>query len=215
VSRGLGLVFATLLLLTGCGGARATPPSADEAQRAFPDMGGRAVMLLPVQGAVPSISVPASADPARAPVPLTAEMRAALESELGYWLAEAAPRVRWVLPAAIERAANQSRTLDVHVRDLTVRDFQRARLQTIGDPLYGELRKVSVLVDARPALLPIGALWIPEKDGLGRVHLALALIDTFGGDVLWYGVVAGSPAAADDPSSVASTAQALARLVPR
>jgi hypothetical protein len=35
-----------------------------------------------------------------------------------------------------------------------------------------------------------------------------------GGQVLWQGVVAGTPGALDDPTTVASAAQALARLVP-
>jgi hypothetical protein len=85
----------------------------------------------------------------------------------------------------------------------------------IGDPLYGELRRVAALMDARVALLPIGALWVEEQAGTGRVHLAAALIDTFGGDVVWYGVVAGHPGARGDPAVLASAAQALAVLIPR
>jgi hypothetical protein len=172
-------------------------------------------MVLPVQGAVPTVSLPASADPAVAPIPLSAELRQMLDVELGFWLEERAPRTRWLGPDAVERAVRGSPRIDVRVRDLTVRDFQRARLQSIGDPLYGELRRVGSLMDARVALLPIGALWVTEQTGAGRVHLAVALIDTFGGDVLWYGVVAGAPGARGDAAVIASTAQALAQLIPR
>jgi hypothetical protein len=202
-------VGALALLLAGC--ARPAPPSADARQRPFPDIGGRAVMLLPVQAAVPTIGLPAGATQA---VALGADARGVLEAELAYWLPARTPRARWVLPDAIERAVRQSPSLDVRVRDLAVRDFQRARLEMIGDPLYGELRRVGALLDARVALLPIGALWVQEPDGTGRVHLALALIDTFGGDVVWYGVVAGVPGARGDATVIASVAQALAELIP-
>lgn len=171
-------------------------------------------MILPVQGAMPLVSLPATADPAFAPVLLSADARAVLDAELAYWLPQAAARVRWIDAAAVDRAVQQSRTIDVRVHDLTVRDFQRARLEYIGDPLYTELRRVGLLMDARGALVPIGAVWIREQDGTGRVHLAAALIDTFGGTVFWYGVVAGTPGVQSDPGVVASAAQALARLLP-
>src|SRR5690606_39979400 len=62
--------------------------------------------------------------------------------------------------------------------------FQTSRIQSIGDPLYGDLRRVAVVTDARLALIPLGALWIPEVGGAGRIHVAAALIDTMGGAVL-------------------------------
>ncbi|CAN5624702.1 hypothetical protein BH23GEM9_BH23GEM9_27120 [soil metagenome] len=201
------------LLAAAC--ARPAPPSADIQQRPFPDIAGRTVMLLPVQAAVPVISMPASADVTSPPALLPQEMLLALEAELGYWLQQRAPRVRWIMPDVVERAVRGSPSLEVRPRELTVRDFQRARLETIGDPLYGELRRMSALMDARVALLPVGALWIAEGGGGGRIHLAAALIDTFGGDVVWYGVVAGTSGARGDASVVASVAQALARMVPQ
>lgn len=173
-------------------------------------------MLLPVQHVVPAISPPATADTTRPMLALSGESLRAVEAELAYWLPEQAPRVRWVLPDAIERAVQGSAALQaITVRDLPVRDFQRSRLQSIGDPLYGDLRRVAVVTDARLALLPIGAVWIPETAGAGRVHLAAALIDTMGGRVLWYGVAASTPGERDDPAVAASAARALALQVPR
>jgi hypothetical protein len=200
-------------VLGGCARS-AAPPSADARQQSMPDLAGRTVMILPVQGAMPLLSLPATADRVREPALLSADARGALDAELAYWLPQAASRVRWIEAEAVERAVRQSPTIDVRVRDLTVRDFQRARLEYIGDPLYTELRRVGLLMDARGALLPVGAVWIPEQDGTGRVHLAAALVDTFGGAVFWYGVVAGSPGAQSDPAVVTSVAQALARLLP-
>jgi hypothetical protein len=207
-----GLLLAVLL---ACACAKPAPPAADARQRPFPDLSGSAVMLLPVQGAVPALSLPASADPERPPARLSDEMLLTLEAELAYWLQQRAPRVRWVTPDAIERAVRGTPAIDVRPRELTVRDFQRARLESIGDPLYGELRRVAALMDARVALLPIGALWVPERAGGGRVHLAAALIDTFGGNVVWYGVVAGTAGERTDAAVVASAAQALARTIPQ
>ncbi|HSJ31145.1 MAG TPA: hypothetical protein VK933_06895 [Longimicrobiales bacterium] len=207
--------IVVVFMLAGCASSPA-PPAADTAQQPFPDIGGQRVMMLPVQQVVPAISPPATADTTRPMLALSSESLRAVEAELAYWLPEQAPRVRWVLPDAIERAVQGSAALDgITVRDLPVRDFQRSRLQSIGDPLYGDLRRVAVVTDARLALLPIGAVWIPETTGAGRVHLAAALIDTMGGRVLWYGVAASSPGERDDPAVAASAARALALQVPR
>lgn len=200
-----------VVLLAGCA-QRAAPPSADAPQAPFPDLSGRGVLVLPVQAAVPLVRLPETVDPERPPARLDSETLAMLEAELGYWLAERAPRVRWILPDAVERAVQRERSLEVEVRALAVQDFQRARLQSIGDPLYGQLRRIGALFDTRPVLLPIGALWVPETGGTGRIHLALALIDTTGGAVIWSGVVAGGSYRVPDAAAVASTAQTLARM---
>lgn len=207
------LLFAGLALCS-CS-VRPAPPAADTQQRPFPDLSGQAVMLLPVQANVPLVGVPAAADTAVPPTPLTDVARAALEAELAYWLPASVPRARWSLPADIVRAAERSPMLAVFPRALPVQPFLRARLEAIGDPLYGDLRKVGTLTDARVALLPVGAVFIPEQGGGGRVHMAVALIDTLGGAVLWYGVVAGDSGARDDAHVVASAARALANLMTR
>lgn len=206
--------LAFVFVLAACA-RTAAPPAADVAQRPFPDIGGAAVMLLPVQRVAPSISPPAASDTTRRALGLDATALATLESELSYWLPSHAQRARWVLPDTIVRAATSSAALRIDARDLPVQDFQRSRLERIGDPLYGELRRLAAVTDARLAYLPIGALWIPELGGSGRIHVAAALIDTVGGAVLWYGVAAGEPGAPDDPAAIASAAQALARMVPR
>lgn len=208
------IALGAILTLTACASANA-PPSADTPQQAFPDIGGHAVMLLPVQGIIPAVAPPVGWDSTRAVAGLSGETLRELEAELSYWLPEQAQRTRWVLPDTIDRAVSRSPALGVNVRELPVRDFQHSRIERIGDPLYGDLRRVAALTDARLALLPIGAVWIPEAGGGGRVHVAVALIDTLGGAVLWYGVAAGAPAAQDDPAGVASAARALAAMVPR
>jgi hypothetical protein len=53
----------------------------------------------------------------------------------------------------------------------------------------------------------------PADGGAGRVEIAAAIIDTFGGRVLWYGVVAGASGEQGDPQVIATAAEALARTV--
>lgn len=206
------LIYAALVL---CACSSRTPPAADAEQPPFPDMGGRKVMLLPLQNVIPLVNPPTTADTAREAMSLSGDTRDALEAELAFWLPSNSPRVEWVMPEAIERAVQRSPAIEVRVRDLAVRDFLRARLTQIGDPLFGELRRVGALLDTRYALLPIGAVWIPEIGGGGRIHIALALIDTIGGRVMWSGVAAGKSGPIDDPAVAASAAEAVARLLPR
>lgn len=214
IDRNTILIAFGALGLVACARAVA-PPAADAPQRAFPDIGGQTVMVLPVQRVIPTIARPAAADTAVAPVALSSDALMELEAELAYWLPEQAPRVKWVLPEAVEYAVSRAPTLEVRVRDLPVRDFQVASIRTIGDPLYGDLRRVSMVNNARLAILPVGAVWIAERGGLWRVHLAAALIDTFGGNVLWQGVVAGDAVEQGARAGIASTARQLAARVPQ
>jgi hypothetical protein len=208
------ILLLASLALVACS-TRPAAPSAEAPQRAFPDMSGRTVMVLPVQSATPLIARPATADTTAASTTLAGDALRAFDAELAFWLAERAGRVTWVPADAVERAAGRAQVLNVRPRDLAIRDFLRARLDAIGDPLYGDLRGLSMLVDARVALLPIGAVWIPEQDGTGRLHVALALIDTFGGRVLWQGVIAGEPTPANDAAALAAATQAIAARVQR
>ncbi|MGH7507377.1 MAG: hypothetical protein ACRELX_17115, partial [Longimicrobiales bacterium] len=65
------------------------------------------------------------------------------------------------------------------------------------------------------ALLPVAAGWVPDSTGSGRVEMLVALIDTRGGAVRWYGALAGDAGPADSPATAASAAQALARAFAR
>lgn len=196
------LCAAALALLWACA-PKVAPPSADAAPTAPPPLAGRAVFVLPAQPA------PGAAVAGGEAVP-------GLDADIGYFLAERAPGVRWVLQPAVERAAANAPTLRIRPRELAVAAFHRMKVERIGDPLFGELHTLGVLLEARLALLPYAAAWVPEPGGaLGRVELGVALIDTSDGDVLWAGVVAGERAAPGSPGATASAASALARLLAR
>lgn len=191
VLRAWRVVGTGILFAAACGGKE--PPSADRPAPPAPDLTGRAVMVLPVQptaGAVP----------------------AGLDAEIAFWLADHGNSVRWVFPPALEQALHRSPALqDIALHALAVSSFRRAEVRRIGDPLFGDLRRLGALVDTRYALVPVAGGYVPRPDGAGRVELAAALIDTMGGAVLWFGVVGGEPGVHGAPTVVASAAQALAR----
>ncbi len=192
--RGSGVV--SLLALLACGGK--APPTADDPTPAPPDLAGAVVMLLPAQ---------------------TGGRLAGLDAELGFWLEEALPRTRWVRRPAMERAVARSPEWSVDLDALPVGAFMRAEMETIGASLYSDLRRLGAMLDARIALVPVAAAFVrkgpegeePAPDADGRVEIAAAVIDTIGGRVLWYGIVAGEMGPAPDAPRVASAARALAR----
>lgn len=193
------IVFAT----QACAHARTQSPSADEPQPRAPDLTGRAVMVLPAQPA-----------PAARRDRLSGEVITGFDAELAYWLEERAPRVRWTFAPELRRALARNAMLNIDVDALAVGSFHRAQVRNIGDPLLGDLRRLGAVVDARLALVPVAVNYVEQAEG-GRGEAAFALIDTYGGRVLWYGVVAGDAGPVGDSETAASLARAAARaLVP-
>lgn len=194
--RGLARLLGACLAAALVGCASKAAPSPGQPNRPAPLLHGLDVMVLPVQGG-------------RAPV------AAGLDAEIEYWLADLGPGVRWIFPAALERALSRSSTFEVPIHALAVTSFHYSQVERIGDPLYGDLRRAGAVAGARYALLPVMGSYVPGEGGEaapgeGRVELAVALIDTMGGNVLWFGVVAGERGAPDDPAVVASAARELA-----
>jgi hypothetical protein len=81
----------------------------------------------------------------------------------------------------------------------------------IGDPLYGDLRRLSEFVDAEVALIPVRAWTATEGAEDPRVRLSMSLVDVRTGRVLWFGVTEGSPHPLDDPRALASVVDRMAR----
>ena len=159
------------LLTLGC--ARKVEPPVANQSPAPPRLGG-SVLLLPVQS----------------------PGQDKLDAELAYWLPESAPQVKWVLPAAIDRTLSRNPGMGIKPRELDVSAFRRAQVKRIGDPLFGDLRRLAAIFDTRLALVPVGAGARTTADGKPTLEVALALIDTSFGDVLWYGIVGAEEAAA-------------------
>lgn len=175
---------------------RAPPPRAEATQQRPINLSGLTVMVLPAQ---PTASTPES-------------VARAFDDELAFWLGERAPRVHWVPARELERLASSSPALRMDLHALDVRAFGRMRVDRIGDPLFGDIHNLGAVVDARLALLPATVAYVlPSAGDAGRIEVTGALIETFSGDIVWYGVVAGDPGPIDAPAGPASAAQALAR----
>jgi hypothetical protein len=196
--QALRLLLGLVLLLppTDCARHRVAPPTAEAPAARAPDLSGRGVMVLPAQ--------PSSATPQA--------VTAAFDAEAAYWLAERAPGVHWLSAAELDRVIARAPGLGIDIHALDARGFASMRLTRIGDPLFGDLRRLGAITGARFALLPASVTYTAAR----RFEAAVALIDSESGYVLWFGVVAGEPGPIDSPAAVATTAQALARaLVPR
>jgi hypothetical protein len=186
------VVLPLLLLLAAC--ARPEPPVANRITAA-PDLSNMGVLVLPVHSGV----VPAA--PVTAPSELRLDGVSDLDAELAFWLRERGGSVRWVFPDAIDRMLARTPALNVKPRALDVAIFRRARVERIGDPLFGDLKRLASVLDARFALVPVAAEF---KAAGNRIETALALIDTTFGDVVWFGVLAG-----DSPADLAQRVAAL------
>ena len=203
MKRRIVQAFAAGLVLAACG-PKAAPPAANESPRP-PALTGATVLVLPVHpGTVPT--------PDAVNVNFRADGVDGLDAEIAYWLPESAGRVHWVLPDAIDRALARSPGLNIDTRNLAVQSFRRMQVRRIGDPLFGDLRRLGAILDARFALIPVAAEFRPTTGDRGRIDIAAAIIDTERGDVVWFGVVSGEEGTAGDAAVTTSAAQSFARL---
>src|SRR5687768_12917011 len=104
-------------------------------------------------------------------LPVQAPGNAPLDAELAYWLGERARQVKWVLPASIDRTLARNPGMGIRPRELEVGVFKRAQVKRIGDPLFGDLRRLAAIFDTRVALLPIAAEVRTTADGKSRLEI--------------------------------------------
>ena len=188
--------MAFALILAACG-KEEPPPSPDRPQPAVPNLAGLDVMVLPAQPAARGV-----------PVGFDDALAAVLESEYA--------SVDWVLPAAIERVVERTPSLDIHPNALPVSILRSDEAERIGDPLYGDLRRLGAIVDARYAVVVHQAAYVTPPDsigGHGRIEAAVAIIDTIGGRILWRGLIAGERGPAGDEVVLGTAVQRLASLI--
>ena len=196
------LVVAALpVLLTACVGRMIKPPPPAGAASA-PALGGFTALVFPVQdGVIPSADSTARHWPAE---------RATIDAEIAYWLPQGAPRTHWVLPEAMDKALARSPGLDVDLRNLAVGVFQHAQVKRIGDPLFGDIRKLAAVLNANLAVVPIGAEYVGATRESAKLQIAVAVIK-MDADVAWFGVIEGADSGVAAPAATASAAQAFAR----
>lgn len=182
--------LAALLGAWACGPRTAPPPEPGTVSGVAPDLRGRRVMVLPVQHA---LGVPGDPD-----------------AELAHALRERGAEVSWILPAEVSRILARSPSVQARTSGLPVGDFLVAEVTRVGDPLYGELRRMAALVDAEVILLPVQVGLAAEAGAQARVRFWTTLLEVRTGRVLWFSVLEGAPAPAGDPRALATAADAVA-----
>lgn len=184
------LIASVLVGFAGCGG-QTPPPEPGTTRGTPPDLRGHRVMVLPVQQ---SLAVPGNPD-----------------AELAFGLREHGRGVEWIFPQQVDEALDRAPGLQTQTHGLPVGYFLQVEVNRIGDPLYGDLRRLAALVDAEAVLLPVQATLASVPDSDPRVRFWTALIDVRTGRVLWFSVLEGQSFPADDPRGLASAADAVAR----
>ena len=184
------VLILVALAFSACGGSVPLP----EPGTSFglpPDMRGTRVMVLPVQQVLG-----VQGDP---------------DAELAFGLGDRTREVAWVLSQEVDDALARSPSVDATTRGLSVGHFLRSEVQRIGDPLFGEFRRMAALVNADGVLLPVQASLVADAAGGAKVQLAVAIIQVRTGRVAWFGIVEGGAFPAGDPRGLASAVDVLAR----
>jgi hypothetical protein len=150
------------------------------------------------------------------PVQRTTGVRHDVDAEIEFVFAERADEVEWIFSGELARAVERAPGVRTRVRGLPVSMFLQAEVNRVGDPLYGQLRRLGALVDGDVALVPVQIRYaaVNAAGELG-MELSAALIDVRTGRVIWYGVVGSQPGPANDFAIVASAVEALATRVLR
>jgi len=183
-------------ILGACGRGSEPVPQPGQNRGITPDLRGRRVIVLPVQ-----IVAGVEGDPS---------------AELAFALTGRSDEVDWVLEPEILEILERSPAMQTSTRGLPVSLFLQAEVDRVGDPLYGQLRRMSALVNAEAVLLPIRASFEANAQIEGstpRVRLVATLIEPRDGRVMWYGVEEGDDFPRGDPRGLASAAERMARTI--
>ncbi len=186
------LVFAGVaLLLAACGNKTAPPPAPGTVRGTPPDLRGRRVVVYPVQQ-----NYGVAGDP---------------YAELVFGLQDRSRDVDWVLAQEVDEILDRSPSVSARIRGLPVGNFLAAEVRRVGDPLYGDLRRVSALVDAEVVLLPVQAAVTAEPGEGSKVTLTVTLIEPRTGRVAWFAILQGVEHDPGDPRGLASAVEEVAR----
>jgi hypothetical protein len=177
------------LALAAC--ASPEPMKPGDFRGGVPDLRGQRVMVLPVQlrdGASASVTI---------------------DEEIVYALSARGEQVSWAFPSELDRILRRSPGVQANLYGLPVGIFLQVKVNRIGDPLYGELRRLSTLVGAEFALIPVQLSYGAD----GRFSLAATILNPVTGRVVWFGIIQGGEGAADAPGSLASVTNAFAMAI--
>ena len=194
--RGLGrlslFVFAALAV-SACGGPRPAPQPG-RSRGIAPDLRGRRVILLPVQQIL--------------------GVRGDPDAELAFTLRDRGSEVEWILEDEVMDVLGRSPAIRTRTRGLPVGVFLQAAVERVGDPLFGELRRMAALVDAEAILIPVLASFEANQlveEATPRVRFTVVLIQPRSGRVVWFGIEEGGDFPQGDPRGLASAVEKVAR----
>ena len=160
---------------------------------AVPDLRGRRVLVVPIQ--------------LRAGIPsdVTAD------EEMAFALQARSERVSWVFAPEVEQMLRRSPNVQGNIRNLAVGVFLQAEVRRIGDPLHGDLRRLTALAGADVAIIPIQLRYGPDD----AYHMMMTIVDPVTARVLWFSTIDGQEGPEGSPGALASVADAVSRaLVP-
>jgi hypothetical protein len=120
-----------------------------------------------------------------------------------------APEVTWLGPAALRQIARRSTGLGTDPDRMGHAVLRDQGLKVVPDPLRSQIRTLTALADARFALVPAAAVFLPDPAGV-KLELHLVLVDTRTGAPVWRSI-ASAPGA--NPSEAFRRAMARIFLV--
>lgn len=146
------------------------------------------------------------------PVQRTSGVAGDVDAEVAFALKSRGTGIDWIFPPQLQDAMNRAPSLDTRIHGLPVAAFGQAEVKRIGDPLYGDLRRLGEVVNGKVAFIPLTAVAVADTTGSGdAVEMAATLIDVDSGNVLWFGVVKGDTRERAGPGALASAVDVLAR----
>lgn len=181
--------------VAGCTGS-APPPAPGQSRGIPPDLRGQRVILLPMQQNL--------------------GVRGDVDAEIRFAFTDLGREVEWIFEDEVREILDRTPGMDTRTRGLPVTLFESAEVDRVGDPLYGQLRRMSALVEADMILIPITATFEPNPEivnGQPRVRLKGTIVNPRTGRVLWYGIEEGGDFEQSDPRALASAVEAMAQTV--
>ena len=203
-----GVALVPLAIAIGCG--RSQRPAAPQdpfkaigiAPLPVEALAGTSVLILPVGALVLSDSAAESPDLVARRFALAVEAGAALDSAFRH----GAPSVKWLGLAEQRRALHMAPALGIDPARLETGYLIDPHQESMVDPLWGELRELTALVDARTAVAPAGVR-LDRVAGGYVAEYVLVMVDPRSGRVLGRGRTVG-PVSATPDAALASGAAA-------
>ena len=133
------------------------------------------------------------------------------DTEIGFALGEESSRAEWILPPAQVEAVERRPMLAVNPYALSADEARRGggKFKWIRDPLYGEIRVLVAVFDARYIVWPIEVFYDKDEEtNSGRVVIRTVFLDGRSGDVLWQGNIFGQDEPLTSPGALPTPAAA-------